>query len=158
MGLAVSDTANVIAAYVAELEAQRSALRLQTEAAEHSERECQRLSGLLKEEQKATKHQFALLQSLRVELREARHQLDEDDQLRTRLSTLLTGTANALKGEPPDLVWHDWSDLPAVAAKTVARLERTQAWLERFKGVAAEKGLALLHLQEMSAEPEDQSP
>jgi|SRR5882757_3898903 len=81
----MSDTANVIATYVAELEALRVALRLQTEAAEHSERECQRLSGLLKEEQEATKHQFALLQSLRVELREARYQLDKDDQLRTRL-------------------------------------------------------------------------
>lgn len=49
MGVAVSDTANVIAGYVAELEAKRVALRLQTEAAEHSEQECWRLSGLLKE-------------------------------------------------------------------------------------------------------------
>lgn len=123
----MSDTGNVIAGYVAELEAQRLALRLQTEAAEHSEQECQRLSGLLKEEQQATKDQLALLQSLRVKLREARHQLDEDDRLRTQMLTLLTGTANALKGPPPDLVWHDWSDLPTVAEDLVRRLVEAQA-------------------------------
>jgi len=147
MGLAMSDIANVIAGYVAELEDKRLALRLQTEAAEHSEQECQRLSGLLKEEQESTSRQFSLLQSLRIELREARHQLDEGDQLRTRLSTLLTGTANALKGPPPDLVWHDWSDLPAVAAKTVEALAAAQAQAKELGKVV-----------DMLQHPEGQSP
>lgn len=37
-----------------------------------------------------------------------------------KLSGLLIGTANALKGDPGPLVRHDWSDLPAVAAKARA--------------------------------------
>jgi hypothetical protein len=46
-------------------------------------------------------------------------ELQENDDLRRRLAELLTGTANALKGKPKPLHSHDWSDLPAVAAKVV---------------------------------------
>lgn len=44
--------------------------------------------------------------------------------LTRRLSALLTGVANALKGQPDELHLHDWSDLPAVAAQVKA--ERDQ--------------------------------
>lgn len=57
---------------------------------------------------------------------EARRSIDEYDELLTRLQALLTGTANALKGEPPELTWHDWSDLPEVARATVADRDRLQ--------------------------------
>lgn len=47
-----------------------------------------------------------------------RQETDEYDQLITRQGELLTGVANALKGEPAPLSMHDWSDLPAVARTT----------------------------------------
>lgn len=52
-----------------------------------------------------------------------------------RLGYLLTLTANALKGEPPALVWHDWSDLPKVALALVERCERLERALEISTGI-----------------------
>lgn len=37
---------------------------------------------------------------------------DESDGVREKLAALLTGVANALRGDPPELVVWDWSDLP----------------------------------------------
>jgi hypothetical protein len=51
---------------------------------------------------------------------------EEEAALRERLAELLTQTANALKGDPPPLTHHDWSDLPTVAAETKAKLEAHQ--------------------------------
>lgn len=51
-----------------------------------------------------------------VDIEELRKEIEEVDALRDRLGELLTGVANALKGPPPELVWHDWSDLPRLAA------------------------------------------
>lgn len=48
---------------------------------------------------------------------------DEYDQLITVQSNLLRGVANALKGDPGPLKLHDQSDLPAVAAALMAKLE-----------------------------------
>lgn len=96
----MSDTANVIAGYVAELEAKRTELRLQREATECSERENLRLSGLLKESQR------------------------EADTLRESRET--------------------WK---AQAEALLRRLQTTQQWLERFQGLAAEKGLEVLRLE-----------
>lgn len=59
-------------------------------------------------------------EELRAELVRMREELDEGRQLRDRMGRLLTGVANALKGDPPPQVWHDWSDLPDVAKKTAA--------------------------------------
>ena len=50
-------------------------------------------------------------------------EINENDALRDRLSELLTGTANALKGNPGEDRLHDWSDLPKVAADLVAENE-----------------------------------
>lgn len=47
---------------------------------------------------------------------------EEYHQLVTRLGNLLTGVANALKGDPDELAWHDWSDLPAVATAVMTDL------------------------------------
>lgn len=47
-------------------------------------------------------------------------EIKECDALQDRMAELLTGTANALKGEPGPLTRHDWSDLPAVAKKAAA--------------------------------------
>lgn len=43
-------------------------------------------------------------------------ELDEVNTVNDLMAELLTGVANALKGSPPELTWHDWSDLPALAA------------------------------------------
>lgn len=45
-----------------------------------------------------------------------RAELAESEALRERLAALLTGVAAGLKGDPPPLTMHDWSDLPALAA------------------------------------------
>lgn len=41
----------------------------------------------------------------------------ENQKISDRLAEILTQTANALKGPPPDLVWHSWHDLPEWATK-----------------------------------------
>lgn len=43
--------------------------------------------------------------------------------LTDRLSHLLTGVANALKGPPGPLSSHSWHDLPEVAQEVMRRLE-----------------------------------
>ena len=51
-------------------------------------------------------------------------EIAENDALRDRLSELLTGTANALKGDPGEDRLNDWSDLPKVAGDLVAENKR----------------------------------
>lgn len=53
-------------------------------------------------------------------LQRYRDEIEEYASLTGRLSRLLTLTANALKGEPDERTWHDWSDLPAVGARASA--------------------------------------
>lgn len=45
-----------------------------------------------------------------------RTELEESGLLRDRMAALLTGVAAGLKGAPPALTMHDWSDLPELAA------------------------------------------
>jgi len=49
------------------------------------------------------------------EIEQLKINLDEERRLREKLASLLEQTANALKGQPKPLYWHDWSDLPKVA-------------------------------------------
>lgn len=70
------------------------------------------------------------LWSLRVAVRaeamnEHRAELDEVYALQERMGDLLTGVANALKGDPGPMTMHDWSDLPAVAKKVAAAAAAT---------------------------------
>jgi hypothetical protein len=64
--------------------------------------------------------------ALLAELAQARTELADADMLRERMGSLLDGAA-ALKGDPPPLVLHDWSDLPACAATAVAELAQAEA-------------------------------
>ena len=50
------------------------------------------------------------------EIKALRADLAESEEIREKLRHLLTRTANALKGEPPEDVWHSWHDLPERAA------------------------------------------
>lgn len=63
----------------------------------------------------------AVLESERERLRKEIH---EHEWLLGRQSFLLTGVANALKGDPGPQRLHDWSDLPLVARGMARRLRR----------------------------------
>ena len=75
--------------------------------------------------------------ALVAEVRRLREDADEDASVRDMLASLLTSTANALKGEPEQLWMHDWSDLPQVAGQHAAGLRTlsdTVALLTRERG------------------------
>lgn len=65
---------------------------------------------------------LARVVQLETRLAELEAEAADDDDLRTRLSALLTGTAAGLKGEPEPDSLHDWSDLPLVAARLAGQL------------------------------------
>lgn len=67
-----------------------------------------------------------MVEEARGELAALRAENEELHNLLSRLGDLLTGTANAIKGKPPQLTWHDWSDLPMRAAKLKARVESAE--------------------------------
>lgn len=54
---------------------------------------------------------------------EAAHELDASDRLRERLGAILTGVANALKGEPDALSLHSWHDLEQVAREKMTQID-----------------------------------
>ena len=57
------------------------------------------------------------IEALRAEVERLRADLAESDEIREKLGHLLTRTAAALKGEPPEGVWHSWHDLPEKATQ-----------------------------------------
>lgn len=65
---------------------------------------------------------------LKAEVARLRESDDEWDDLLRRLTKILVGTANALKGDPGPHHLHDWSDLPAVAARYRAALVEIANW------------------------------
>jgi hypothetical protein len=52
-----------------------------------------------------------------------------------KLGGLLRGVADALKGPPAPLVWHDLSDLPARARALVAERDVSLEEVERLRGL-----------------------
>jgi len=65
----------------------------------------------------ASQQANAEIEKLRAEVEKLRADLMESDEIREKLSHLLTRTAAALKGEPPEGVWHSWHDLPERARR-----------------------------------------
>ena len=57
------------------------------------------------------------IEALRADVERLRADLAESDEIREKLGHLLTRTAAALKGEPPEGVWHSWHDLPKKATQ-----------------------------------------
>ena len=51
------------------------------------------------------------------ELEQLRESAAEDDGVRLALATILTDTANALKGDPKGNIKHSWHDLALIAAQ-----------------------------------------
>lgn len=70
------------------------------------------------------------------------NEAEEYHQLITRQGDLLTGVANALRGDPPPLTMWDHSDLPARAARlradTKAKIEEQAAWILSLEAQLAE--------------------
>ena len=64
------------------------------------------------------------------EIKALRADLAESDEIREKLGHLLTRTAAALKGEPPEGVWHSWHDLPEKATQLAEALKKVAQSLE----------------------------
>lgn len=62
-----------------------------------------------------TARRLAQLEATEARLRQ---EVEEYASLTGRLARLLTGVADALNGEAPELVLWDWSNLPALAKQT----------------------------------------
>src|SRR5690606_1608213 len=69
----------------------------------------------------------AEIEALRAEVERLRADLMESDEIREKLGHLLTRTAAALKGEPPEGVWHSWHDLPERAERLKEALEEVRS-------------------------------
>lgn len=71
------------------------------------------------------------IERLQAEVERLRADLMESDEIREKLSHLLTRTAAALKGEPPEGVWHSWHDLPEKATQLTAALRKLEERAQR---------------------------
>lgn len=98
-------------ALTAECEALRLKVKLAEEQAEHNKAEAGRIGELA---------------------RVAQADINETDAVNSYLSELLKAIATALKGPPPDLVWHDWSDLPLLAGQLRGERDHLQSEVERL--------------------------
>jgi septal ring factor EnvC (AmiA/AmiB activator) len=73
----------------------------------------------------------AEIEGLRAEVERLRTDLMESDEIREKLGHLLTRTAAALKGEPPEGVWHSWHDLPEKATQLAEALRELEGREQR---------------------------
>lgn len=64
---------------------------------------------------------------LLAEVEKLRADLKESDEIREKLANILTRTAAALKGEPPESVWHSWHDLHECAERAVRQAAEARA-------------------------------
>jgi hypothetical protein len=101
-------------ALITECEALRLRAKLADEQAEHYKREAVRLGELLKDAQ------------------DAQAELMETEAINGRMRDLLVGVALALKGPPPPLVLHDWSNLPLLAGQLRGERDHLQSEIERL--------------------------
>lgn len=66
---------------------------------------------------------------------ELTQEVEECNELETRLGTILRGVAVSLKGEPKPLHEHSWHDLPEKAAAEKAAREKVERELARVRPV-----------------------
>ena len=64
-------------------------------------------------------------------IKELRADLVESDEISEKLGHLLTRTAAALKGEPPEGTWHSWHDLPEKATQLAEALRKLEERVQR---------------------------
>lgn len=85
--------------------------------------------------------QDAEIARLESERDAALRDLEEESALRERLAEILTRVALALKGPPPPLTLHDWSDLPALAVESLQAAyadeqQRASTWRDAARALA----------------------
>jgi hypothetical protein len=73
------------------------------------------------------------------EILERLRSLDELSTTMGTLTTLLTGVANAVKGEPPELTQHSWHDLPQICRDMVKPVFVSRPNKEGFVSVPTER-------------------
>jgi hypothetical protein len=84
------------------------------------------------------------LERLQAENTAMRLEEVDSDRLRERMSELLRGVAAGLKGPPPPLTLHDWSDLPQVAQRVGALYEAVGALIKAKGRFHTEQNYAAL--------------
>jgi hypothetical protein len=90
------------------------------ECIERNRKDIDAVLRLLAQEKQRAEQAESALAALRAESA-------DDDRLIARLSELLTGVANAIKGDPPPDVLHDWSQLPRLSSDLVAERDALRA-------------------------------
>ena len=98
----------------------------------------------------------AEIEALRAEVERLRTDLLESDEIREKLGQLLTLTAAALKGEPPEGVWHSWHDLPEKATQLTEALRKLEERVQRDEALLRQ-ALEELHLAEQQRVPDRQT-
>lgn len=76
------------------------------------------------------------IKRLQAEVEQLRADLLESEEIRENLRHLLKRIATALKGEPPDGVWHSWHDLPEKATQLKERVHLNMSFhtdAERYR-------------------------
>ena len=78
------------------------------------------------------------IERLHAEVEQLQADLAESDEIREKLGQLLTRTATALKGEPPEGTWHSWHDLPEKATQLAEALRELEGCEQRDEAMRAE--------------------
>lgn len=112
---------------------------------------CWDLSGGLLLRAKASELHSADLQAARVAIAVAKADAADADRVRHKLDSILTATANALKGTPNDCMTHSWADLPDVAAKLKAEAASLR---ESLRSMQAAIDAAMQYLR-LAGTPQD---
>ncbi|MDG2617712.1 hypothetical protein P7L53_15840 [Thermoleptolyngbya sichuanensis XZ-Cy5] len=79
--------------------------------------------------------------------------LMESDEIREKLGHLLTRTAEALKGEPPEGTWHSWHDLPQMAALAIRLADDAAESVICTEGHNTEGRQWVLYPEQIAADP-----
>jgi chromosome segregation ATPase len=95
----------------------------------------------------------AEIEGLRAEVERLRTDLMESDEIREKLGHLLTRTAAALKGEPPEGVWHSWHDLPEKATQLAEALRELEEREQRDEALLRQALDALAYWLEHGETP-----
>ena len=93
------------------------------------------------------------IEHLQAEVERLRADLMESDEIREKLRHLLTRTAKALKGEPPEDVWHSWHDLPERAALATRLADDVAESVICTSGYNTEGRQWVLYPEQIAADP-----
>jgi hypothetical protein len=91
------------------------------------------------------------LEQARARAQELERENADYEALRERTSSILTRTANVLKGEPPALGMHSWHDLPEKADELQQRMAKLERQLERTAAIMSARRRQLEARQQYDA-------